>query len=235
MSQPVLILQPRSLSSSPLARKRWQEPYPKGAQLGVTLIIVTVSVQSAQSSSRLEKYLRTEGDDFLLEVSGSSRALVQNGVFIMRMTILLLDCKEDFFFSLDLPLLCFCLKHGADSQGAVCSRSPLLWQKKKWILFTYSTAWTPKRFFSKYHQMMPSPQSFLDAIILFSLWLSSGTRVLSFMSPHHGHRTPFTASYSQPSRQPTVCAMQLRNGNATSTYIMTAHHLFPLWSLGSLF
>lgn len=68
----------------------------KGAQLGATLSIVTGSVQSAQPSSRLEKYLGTEGDDFLLEVSGSSRALVQDGVLIMRMTILLLDCKEGF-------------------------------------------------------------------------------------------------------------------------------------------
>lgn len=58
--------------------------------------MTVVSVQSAQPSSRLEKYLRTEGDDFFLEVSGSSRALAREGVLIMRMTILLLDCKEGF-------------------------------------------------------------------------------------------------------------------------------------------
>lgn len=96
---------------------------------------------------------------------------------------------------------------------------PVLWQKKKWILYTFSP-YHPSlytKIFSKYCQMLHSPYSFLDSIISLSLWLSSGTRVLSFMCPHLGCITPFIASCNQPSRYPTVRAMQWRKGNITLT------------------
>lgn len=144
--------------------------------------------------------LMTKEDDFpQREVPAPSRAVIQDGMLTCGMQF----CHRFVMWVLFLSRLashCFL----SETQSWF---PRMIGKKRNGFLYTYT----------KNILMIHLPNYFLGGIISLSLWLSSGTHVLSSTYLHLGCITPFMASCYQLRRHHTIRAMWLRNGNATST------------------